>query len=137
VTGRVSLSLCWKTILRRRVRGIGQVSSTILFSNRSEWGLLSAFEQRDKLDAIVAEGNRRYGQAELEPRGIIHWSAGRTSALTISDDFGLRLKHRELICALTDRHAVCGSIDWRLNCGAPKCNGERLRGAVFAGPSFP
>ena len=52
--------------------------------------LLSASGQRDKLDAIVAEGNRRYGQAELEPRGIIHWSAGRTSALTISDDLGLR-----------------------------------------------
>jgi hypothetical protein len=52
--------------------------------------LLSASGQRDKLDAVVAEGNRRYGQAELEPRGVIHWSAGRTSALTISGDLGLR-----------------------------------------------
>jgi hypothetical protein len=52
--------------------------------------LLSASDQRDRLDVIVAEGNRRYGQAELEARGIIHWSAGHTSAFTISDDLGLR-----------------------------------------------
>jgi hypothetical protein len=52
--------------------------------------LLSALEQRDKLDAVVAEGNERYGQAELEARGIIHWNAGRTSALTVSDDLGPR-----------------------------------------------
>jgi hypothetical protein len=32
-------------------------------------GLLSAFEQRDKLDAIVAEGNRRYGQTTSNSYG--------------------------------------------------------------------
>jgi hypothetical protein len=47
---------------------------------------LSASEERDKLATVLAEGTRRYGKAEIAERGIIHWSAGRT---TISTDQGL------------------------------------------------
>jgi hypothetical protein len=38
----------------------------------------------------ILEICKKEAQAELEARGIIHWSAGHTSAFTISDDLGLR-----------------------------------------------
>jgi hypothetical protein len=51
--------------------------------------LLSASEEHDRLEAIVAEGNRRYGKAEIAERGIIQWPAGRTLVAAISNDQGL------------------------------------------------
>jgi hypothetical protein len=50
---------------------------------------LSASEEHDRVDTIIAEGTRRYGKAEIGERGIIHWSAGRTTLAIISNDQGL------------------------------------------------
>jgi hypothetical protein len=50
---------------------------------------LSASEGHDKVDTIIAEGNRRYGKAEIGERGIIQWSAGRTTLAIVSNDQGL------------------------------------------------
>jgi hypothetical protein len=50
---------------------------------------LSAAEEHDKLQSVLAEGTRRYGEAEIAERGIIHWNAGRITVATISDDQGL------------------------------------------------
>ena len=40
----------------------------------------------DKLEAILAEGTRRYGKPEIAERGMIRWSAGRTIVATTSHD---------------------------------------------------
>ena len=46
--------------------------------------LLNA-EAHDKLEAIMAEGVRQYGQAEVLESGIIFWSAGRTKVTDVSN----------------------------------------------------
>jgi hypothetical protein len=40
--------------------------------------LLSETEERDKVQAILAEGMCRYGEAEISEQGVVNWSAGRT-----------------------------------------------------------
>ena len=40
--------------------------------------LLSETEERDKVQAILAEGIRRYGEPEILEGGVVNWSAGRT-----------------------------------------------------------
>jgi hypothetical protein len=50
--------------------------------------LLSAAEEHDKFEAILAEGMRRYGIPELSEQGIIYWNAGATTMSRISDGQG-------------------------------------------------
>ena len=40
----------------------------------------SSAELNEKLEAVLAEGTRRYGRAEISEQGIISWNAGRTFA---------------------------------------------------------
>jgi hypothetical protein len=49
----------------------------------------SGSELNDKLEAVLAEGTRRYGKAETSEQGIISWNAGRTFAATKSFGRGL------------------------------------------------
>ena len=46
----------------------------------------SGAELNEKLEAVLAEGTRRYGRAEISEQGIISWNAGRTFA--VSKSFG-------------------------------------------------
>ena len=50
---------------------------------------LSASEEHDKVQAILAEGRRRYGEAEISEQGIVNWSEGRTVLARTSDEQGL------------------------------------------------
>jgi hypothetical protein len=56
--------------------------------------LLSAAEEHDKFEAILAEGMRRYGKPETSEQGITYWDAGGTTMTKISDGQGL---HRILM----------------------------------------
>ena len=49
----------------------------------------SGAELNDKLEAVLAEGTRRYGRAEISEQGIISWNAGRTFAASKSFGRGL------------------------------------------------
>ena len=51
--------------------------------------LLSETEERDRVQAILAEGMRRYGEPEISERGVVNWSAGRTLLARGSDERGL------------------------------------------------
>lgn len=51
--------------------------------------LLSETEERDRVQAILAEGMRRYGEPEISERGVVSWSAGRTLLARGSDERGL------------------------------------------------
>ena len=51
--------------------------------------LLSETEERDRVQAILAEGMRRYGEPEISEQGVVNWSAGRTLLARGSDERGL------------------------------------------------
>ena len=51
--------------------------------------LLSETQERDRVQAILAEGMRRYGEPEISERGVVSWSAGRTLLARGSDERGL------------------------------------------------
>ena len=46
-------------------------------------------EVSDRVQAILAEGVRRYGEPEISERGVVNWSAGRTLFARASDERGL------------------------------------------------
>jgi hypothetical protein len=50
---------------------------------------LSDSDERNKLDSIFAEGNRRYGKAEAGERGTLRWNGGQTTVAAVSNDQGL------------------------------------------------
>jgi hypothetical protein len=52
---------------------------------------LSEAEEREKFEAIVAEGTRRHGKPEILEREIMSWSAGGTVMARISTDEGRRI----------------------------------------------
>jgi hypothetical protein len=52
----------------------------ILWFSRS----LSASEERGKLDAILAEGRRRFGTADKIDQDLVTWTAGRTTVARIA-----------------------------------------------------
>ena len=52
-------------------------------------GFCPKTEERDKVQAILAEGMRRYGEPEISERGVVSWSAGRTLLARGSDERGL------------------------------------------------
>jgi hypothetical protein len=51
--------------------------------------LLSTSEEHRKLEAIVAEGNRRYGKPEVGEQGVIHWNGGQTTVAAVSNNESL------------------------------------------------
>ena len=52
-------------------------------------GFCPKTEERDKVQAILAEGMRRYGEPEISERGVVSWRAGRTLLARGSDERGL------------------------------------------------
>jgi hypothetical protein len=77
--------------------------------------VLSATEMQDKFEAILADGMRRYGNAEIMERGVINWSAGGTLMARISNDQGLL---RLLMVSIGPRLNSC-SEDHKLLTGHP------------------
>jgi hypothetical protein len=65
---------------------------------------LSDFEAREKFEAVLTEGIRRYGKAESSEQGIIYWSAGRTMVTT--KPFGQDL-HRILMTSTGPGFSAC------------------------------
>jgi hypothetical protein len=61
-------------------------------------------EAHDKFEAALAEGIRRYGNAEVSEQGIIYWSAGRTTVTRKS--FGQDL-HRILMASTGPGFDIC------------------------------
>jgi hypothetical protein len=68
---------------------------------------LSASEEHDKVHAILAEGMRRYGEAEISEQGIVNWSAGRTVLARTSDEQGL---HRIVMVSTGPGHDTCSNV---------------------------
>ena len=66
--------------------------------------LLSDSEERNKLDSIFAEGERRYGKAEAGERETLRWNGGQTTVAAISNDQGL---HRIFMASNGPRIDVC------------------------------
>jgi hypothetical protein len=65
---------------------------------------LSASEEHDKVQAILAEGMRRYGKPEISEQGIVKWSAGRTVLARSSDEQGL---HRIVMVSTGPGYDTC------------------------------
>ena len=66
--------------------------------------LLSDTEEHDKVQAILAEGMRRYGEADISEQGIVNWSAGRTVMARTSDEQGL---HRIIMVSTGPGYDAC------------------------------
>jgi hypothetical protein len=66
--------------------------------------LLSETEERDRVQAILAEGMRRYGEAEISEQGVVNWSAGRTVMARTSDEQGL---HRIIMVSTGPGYDTC------------------------------
>jgi len=66
--------------------------------------LLSTSEENIKLEAILAEGTRRYGKAEEGEGGIVRWNGGRTMLAAVSNDQGL---HRIFMASSGPRLDTC------------------------------
>ena len=66
--------------------------------------LLSETEERDRVQAILAEGMRRYGEAEISEQGVVNWSAGRTVLARTSDEQGL---HRIVMVSTGPGYDTC------------------------------
>jgi hypothetical protein len=65
---------------------------------------LSTSEERGKLGSILAEGTRRYGKAEEDEQGVVHWNGGRTALAVASNDQGL---HRIFMASSGPRLDTC------------------------------
>jgi hypothetical protein len=65
---------------------------------------LSNSEAHDKMESILAEGIRRYGEAEILKQGIIYWVAGQTFAARKSFGPGL---HRILMASAGPGFNTC------------------------------
>jgi hypothetical protein len=65
---------------------------------------LSASEDHDKVQAVLAEGMRRYGEPEISEQGIVNWSAGRTVLARSSDEQGL---HRIVMVSTGPEYDTC------------------------------
>jgi hypothetical protein len=66
--------------------------------------LLSETEERDRVQAILAEGIRRYGEPEISERGLVNWSTGRTVMARTSDEQGL---HRIIMVSTGPGYDTC------------------------------
>ena len=66
--------------------------------------LLSEAKERDRVQAILAEGMRRYGEAEISEQGVVNWSAGRTVMARTSDEQGL---HRIIMVSTGPGYDAC------------------------------
>ena len=66
--------------------------------------LLSETEERDRVQAILDEGMRRYGEAEISEQGVVNWSAGRTVMARTSDEQGL---HRIIMVSTGPGYDAC------------------------------
>jgi hypothetical protein len=65
---------------------------------------LSASEEHDKVQAILAEGRSRYGEAEISDQGIVNWREGRTVLARTSDEQGL---HRIIMASTGPGYDTC------------------------------
>jgi hypothetical protein len=66
--------------------------------------LLSASEEHTILEAILADATSRYGKAEEDEQGVIHWNAGQTMLAAVSNDQGL---HRIFMASNGPRLHTC------------------------------
>jgi hypothetical protein len=66
--------------------------------------LLSNSEEHTMLEAILAEGTRRYGKAEEGEQGVIQWNGGQTVLAAVSTDEG---HHRIFMASNGPRIETC------------------------------